>query len=207
MAADMEEDLCLLVLGVGPLALAVARAALLGGMSVALYTQHFQAPEDRLSVEGVEVRLARDKNTFMAGLRQKAFIPVLVETLAKNVERWPWDVLVDARVQEGAARSPHGFSATLRIALGAGPVAGVDCDLVVVADGPDPGALIRKGAAPAQPDLRRLFGLDSEADAIGRREKMLARAVVFAIEVERGGWSLFDWGGPNWPCAPSDENM
>jgi xanthine dehydrogenase accessory factor len=198
----MDENLCLLVLGVGPVALTVARAALLGGMSVALYAEHFQAPEDRLSVEGVEVRLARDKTTFLAGLRQKAFIPVLIRNLANNVERWPWDVLVDARVSEGAARLPHGFSATLRIALGAGPVAGVDCDLVVVVDGPDPGALIRKGAAPARPDLRRLFHLGPETETIGRHEKILARAVVFAIEAERGGWSC-----PDWPPAPSDENM
>jgi xanthine dehydrogenase accessory factor len=197
----MDEHVCILVLGAGPLALAVARAALLSGAAPAIYAEKFSAPLDQLSVEGVLARLARDKNTFLAGLRQKAFIPVLDPRLAGNVERWPWDVVVDARVKQGAGRKPHGFAAPLRIALGAGPVAGEDCELVVDVDGPDPGALIRKGSAPARADLRGLFGLEDAPDVLGPREKMIARAVIFAIESERGGWAY-----PQWPAKPCGDD-
>ncbi len=201
----MNADCSMLILGLGPFALAAARAALLSGAAVAVHVESFSAPLDKLSVGGVEFRLARDKNTFLAGLRQRAFIPVLVSHLARNVEQWPWDVLIDARVEEGARRKPQDFAASLRVALGAGPVAGRDCDIVVAVDGPDPGALIHEGAAPARAesgvDLRALFGLAPEPTRIGALEKTVARATIFAIEAERGGWSC-----PPWPSA-SDENM
>jgi xanthine dehydrogenase accessory factor len=45
-------------------------------------------------------------------------------------------------------------NAELTIALGPGAVAGVDCDLVIEAAGPDPGAVIRSGRANAGSPVR-----------------------------------------------------
>ncbi|WP_374547816.1 hypothetical protein [Rhodoblastus sp.] len=157
----MSEQTCILVLGMGPLASAAARLLFLAGYSVALH----QAEDPKIlrrkmsfadawaggvaCLDGVEARCARREREFLAGLRQKGFIPVLTRPIAGAVERWPWDVIVDGGRESGARGEEDLFEAPFRIGLGAGPRAGEDCDLVVATDGLDPGAVIRAGGAPA----------------------------------------------------------
>jgi xanthine dehydrogenase accessory factor len=163
----MSEQTCVLVLGMGPLASTAARLLLLAGYAVALY----QAEDPKIlrrkmsfadswaggraCLDGVEARMVRREREFLAGLRQKSFIPVLARPIAGAVERWPWDVIVDGGGESASARGEresagglNAFYAPFRVGLGPGPVAGEDCDLVIATDGPDPGAVIRAGSAP-----------------------------------------------------------
>lgn len=167
----MSEQTCILVLGIGPFASAAARLLFLAGYAVAI--QQSEDPTilrrkmsfadcwsgDRVSLDGVDARLARREREFLVGLRQKGFIPVLTRAIAGSVERWPWDVIVDASAESGASVRADTFDAPFRIGLGPGPVAGENCDLVIATEGPDPGAVIRSGVAPrigpqAEPGLR-----------------------------------------------------
>ena len=155
----MDEPICILVLGLGPIASATARLLLLAGHSVALQRR---APPKVLrrrmsfadawrkgaaALDGVEARLVRSDRAFLAGLRQKDFIP-LVDGRRDAEMAMGRGCRRDKRNRRRPRRSGH-FSARLRICLGAGRDAGDDCDLVIATDGPDPGALIRKGRAPA----------------------------------------------------------
>jgi xanthine dehydrogenase accessory factor len=163
----MSEQTCILVLGMGPLASTAARLLLLAGYAVALY----QAEDPKIlrrkmsfadswaggrsCLDGVEARMVRREREFLAGLRQKSFIPVLARPIAGAVERWPWDVIVDGggacargESESQSAGGLNSFYAPFRVGLGPGPVAGEDCDLVIATDGPDPGAVIRAGSAP-----------------------------------------------------------
>lgn len=179
----MSEQTCILVLGMGPLASTAARLLLLAGYSVALH----QAEDPKIlrrkmsfadswaggraCLDGVEARMTRREREFLAGLRQKSFIPVLARPIAGAVERWPWDVIVDGSRESGSAVDADSFYAPFRVGLGPGPVAGEDCDLVIATEGPDPGAVIRAGTAPrAKPRGEsgfRMAGL-SEAPHPGR---------------------------------------
>ena len=154
----MSDQTCILVFGVGPLASATARLLLLAGYAVALHQG--AAPKvlrrkmcfadawsrGRAMLDGVEARLVRGDAEFLAGLRQKDFIPLLAQPFAGAAERWPWDVVIDARREDGGRFETIACDAALRIGLGAGAVAGEDCDLAIAIDGPDPGAIIRHGA-------------------------------------------------------------
>ncbi len=153
----MSDQTCILVFGVGPLASATARLLFLAGYAVAMHQR--EAPKElmrrksfadawrqgKATLDGVEAQLVRSDAQFLAGLRQKSFIPLLARPFADATERWPWDVIVDAR-SEGVDRQEMLFDAPLRIGLGAGSMAGENCDLAIAVDGPDPGAVIRKGA-------------------------------------------------------------
>jgi xanthine dehydrogenase accessory factor len=166
----MSDQTFILVLGVGPLASATARLLLLAGYAVAL--QQREPPkvlrrrmsfadawrQGKATLDGVEARLARSDAQFLAGLRQKSFVPLLATPFAHAAERWPWDVIVDAR-SEGVDREEILFDAPLRIKLGAGAVAGENCDLAIAVEGPDPGAVIREGAIkiPAHAPQDRSF--------------------------------------------------
>ncbi len=166
----MSDQTCILVSGVGPLASATARLLFLAGYAVAMHQR--EAPKElmrrmsfadawrqgKTTLEGVEAQLVRSDAHFLAGLRRKSFIPLLARPSAGAAERWPWDVIVDAR-SEGAERDEILFDAPLRIGLGAGCVAGENCDLAIAVDGPDPGAVIREGAIkiPARSPQDRSF--------------------------------------------------
>lgn len=154
----MDELISILVLGLGPIASAVARLLLLAGHAVALQRR---APPKILrrkmsfadawsqgvaTLDGVDARLVRNDRSFLAALRQKNFIPLLTEDATG---RWPWDVVIDATGETGGAEAAADFNARLRICLGGGRTAGEDCDLAIAIEGPDPGALIREGRAPA----------------------------------------------------------
>jgi xanthine dehydrogenase accessory factor len=156
----MSEQTCILVLGMGPLASTAARLLLLAGYAVAIY----QAEDPKIlrrkmsfadswaggraCLDGVEARMVRREREFLAGLRQKSFIPVLARPVVGAVERWPWDVIVDGRGESASAGGMNSFHAPFRVGLGPGPVAGEDCDVVIATEGPDPGAVIRPGSAP-----------------------------------------------------------
>jgi xanthine dehydrogenase accessory factor len=160
----MSDQTCVLVLGMGPLASTSARLLFLAGYAVAiLQISDPKVLRRKMSfadawaggtacLDGVEARQARREREFLAGLRQKGFIPVLARSVAGAVERWPWDVIVDASRESGGGVDLDSFDAPFRVGLGPGPVAGEDCDLVVATGGADPGALIRSGAAPHEPE-------------------------------------------------------
>jgi len=158
----MEDPRCIIVYGLNELASAVARTLRLGGDAVALHEA--SAPtvlrrkmafsdawyDGAAVLDGVEVRRADCNADFLGGMRSGTFIPLLTHPLREVIERWPWDVVVDARGEVEPAARRIRDSAELTIALGTGAVAGTDCDLVIETRGSDPGAVIRQGSARAQ---------------------------------------------------------
>ena len=113
----------------------------------------------KLETEGVFQQPA--SAVFLAGLRNRAFIPLLARPLAEVVERWPWDALIDVRPAEERRYEKITGRADLTVALGAPAVAGEGYDLVIEMDGPDPGAVIRSGPA-------RLASRDRNAETFAR---------------------------------------
>jgi xanthine dehydrogenase accessory factor len=156
-ARPMTDQTSVLVCGINETASAVARMLLLSGYAVAMHQptppttlrrkmSFADAWHDGASMlDGVQARRADLSSDFLIGLRNRMFIPVLIQTFG-NVERWAWDVIVDAKTPR-ERREPIELHAGLTIALGPGPVAGVDCDLVIEVFGPNAGAIIRSGAA------------------------------------------------------------
>ncbi len=153
----MTDQISILVFGIDETASAVARMLLLSDYAVAI---HQPTPPTTLRrkmafadawhdgaamLDGVQARRADLSSDFLIGLRNRTYIPVLVQTFG-DVERWAWDVIVDAK-SPGERREPIKNLAELTIALGTGSVAGADCDLVIEAFGPNAGAIIRSGAA------------------------------------------------------------
>lgn len=158
----MSEQSCILVLGAGPLASATARLLFLAGYAVAMYGRGAsKILRRRLSfadawsigeatLDGVPARRVRSDVEFVIGLRRKSYIPVLAPPFAGATERWSWDEIIDGRSESERADDPFEADARVRLGLGAGFVAGENCDLAIAIDGPDPGAVIRKGAVPSK---------------------------------------------------------
>lgn len=274
----MSEQSSILVLGLGPIASATARLLFLAGFSVAIdQAQDPKILRRKMSfadcwgganacLDGVDALTARRENEFLAGLRQKEFVPVLTRPIAGAVERWPWDFVIDASRESGAAAPPL-LDAPFRIGLSdggpGGPVAGEDCDLVIATEGPDPGALLRAGPAPKTvsraeigfvsgglvaspttgrfraesvigaavekgqalghvgaapilaPRAGRLVGLrrpgagvaagewvaevahdpQTPFAGVGKREQQIARAALFAVQMEVNGWEPVAFSG------------
>lgn len=99
-------------------------------------------------LDGVEAKRADLSSEFLLGLQTREFIPVLRQRFTDVVERWPWDVIIGSEAEDEPRSSPLREFADLTIGLGPGYVAGDDCDLVIETEGPDPGAIVRKGPAP-----------------------------------------------------------
>jgi xanthine dehydrogenase accessory factor len=158
----MSEESCILILGADPLASATARLLFLAGYAVTMYGRG--APKTlrrRMSfadawsngeatLDGVTARRARSDIEFVIGLRHRSFIPILTPPFAGATERWSWDGIIDGRNESERAEDAFQADARVRIGLGAGFNAGVDCDLAIATGGPDPGAVIRKGGAPGR---------------------------------------------------------
>lgn len=195
----MSEQGSILVLGLGPIASATARLLFLAGFSVAI-DQAFEPKVLRRKMsfadcwggagahlDAVEARTARRENEFLAGLRQKEFVPVLTRPIASAVERWPWDFVIDASRESGAAAPP--VDAPFRIAFSSGeaggPVAGESCDLVIAADGPDPGAVLRQGAV-AKPISRAEIGFVSGGLAATPVTGRFRVETAIGAEIEKG---------------------
>ncbi len=197
------KDASVLVHGLDPTASAVARLLLLSGFAVAL---HQSDPPTSLSrkmdfsdtwhegvrrLDGVEARRVNNSADFLSGLRSRMFIPLLTQPMADVVARWPWDATIDVRSQDERRREKISRDAGLTIALGAPAVAGVDCDLIIDAYGPDPGAVIRSG--PASPG-RRGQGADRMARAAATKAGVFTTTLIIGEIVESGA-PLGDVGG------------
>ena len=154
----MTEETSVLVFGMDELASAIARKLHLDGHAVAL---HQPSPpttirrrmafadawyEGSATFEGVEARRSDKAKDFLAGLRSGQFIPILWHNFDEVTERWPWDVLVDARPSGGRVRHPLKNLADLSIGVGPGFIAGETCDIVIDTRAADPGAVLRTGS-------------------------------------------------------------
>ncbi|HTV34756.1 MAG TPA: hypothetical protein VME69_16965 [Methylocella sp.] len=155
----MTEPTSILVVGVDETASAVARMLLLSGYSVAIH----QAVPPRVLrrkmafgdawydgsaiLDSVPARRADQTADFLIGLRSRSFIPVLTQPFTEVVDRWPFDVIVDARIDAEARHERVKNHAELTIILGPGAIAGTDCDLVIEISGPNIGGIIESGSA------------------------------------------------------------
>ncbi|WP_034997345.1 hypothetical protein [Beijerinckia mobilis] len=160
----MNEETSVLVLGIGELASAVARKLHLAGHAVAINQSTPPAvirrrmsfadawTDGSCTFEGVEARRSDKSKDFLAGLRSGMFIPILWHNFEEVTERWPWDVIVDARPYDGKPRQRVRSLAELTIGIGHGFVAGDDCDLVIDTGLRDPGAVLRSGTLPVRPE-------------------------------------------------------
>ncbi len=189
----MTDQTSILVFGLNETASAVARALLLSGYAVAIHEAKPSATlrrkmafadawyEGESVLDGVVARRADLSSDFLIGLRNRMFIPVLTHPFAA-VERWSWDVIVDAQEPDERRREPVKNHAELTIALGPGPVAGADSDLVIEIFGPDPGAIIRSGTAraPSRGDETLHDGLPAIAQTSGifTSEKTIGKIVA-----------------------------
>lgn len=167
----MSDQICVLVSGIDETASAVARMLLLSGNAVAI---HQPRPPTLLRrkmafadawydgaaiLDGVQARRADLSSDFLIGIRNRMFIPVLTHSFADAIGRWAWDAIVDAQAPEERRRERIKSHAELTVALGPGPVAGVDADVVIETFGPDVGAILRIGAArsPSPSERERLL--------------------------------------------------
>jgi xanthine dehydrogenase accessory factor len=156
----MSEQICVLVCGIGETASAIARRVFAEDRAVAI---HQPTPPRTLrrrmafsdawydgatSLDGVEARRADLSSEFLLGLQTRQFIPILTQRFSDVIERWPWDVIVASRMDEVASIEDIKNCADLTIGLGAGFIAGTDCDIVIETEGSDPGAIIRSGSVP-----------------------------------------------------------
>ena len=166
----MSEETSVLVFGIDELASAVARKLHLAGYAVAI---NQSSPPDTIrrrmafvdawtdgtcTFEGVEARRADKSKDFLAGLRSGMFIPILWHNFEEVTDRWPWDVLVDARPLNGKSRQRVRSLAEITIGLGPGFNCGDDCDIVIDIGKRDPGAVLRSGSIPVRdPDEDAAF--------------------------------------------------
>ncbi len=158
----MSRDVSVLVCGVGEEASATAHALFAEGYVVALYRA--MAPRmlrRRMSfadvwydgyaqLDGVEARRADVNAEFVLALQTRSFIPLLRGRLSEALERWPWHVVVAAEEEKEAVTTGLRELGGLTIGLGPSFAPGVDCDLTIETQGPDPGAILHPGDAPYQ---------------------------------------------------------
>ena len=153
----MGNGLTILVRGMGPLASSLARHLLLAGYGVVLhqtippmvlYRQDSFADAwfDGVStLNGVEARRTDQGGEFLRGLQSRMFIPVLRLPLAEVTEKWPWDVVIDARTDPEARPQPLRDMAELTIGVGGGLEAGLHVDMVIESRGSLVGTVVRQG--------------------------------------------------------------
>jgi xanthine dehydrogenase accessory factor len=155
----MNKAKCVLVCGIGERASAVARRLLAEGYAVAI---HQSTPPRTLrrrmsfadawfdgaaALKGVEGRRVAIGSEFLSGLQSRQFIPVLRQAFVEVVERWPWDAIVAAPDDDEHVVVQRFLNfADVTIGVGAGLLPGIDCELVIETEGPDPGAVLRSGA-------------------------------------------------------------
>lgn len=268
----MREEKTILICGIGQTASAVAWRLFREDYAVAIQQETPPATLHRrmafsdawfdgvAGLEGVEARRAQTSGDFLLGLRSRQFIPVLAQPLEEIVGRWPWDVIIGTEELDAPVKL-NDF-AEFSIGLGAGYIAGENCDLVIETFGPDPGASIRAGSAPDRgaaasdkdqccavlaPDsgvfrpacaigeiiergdllgevegasapapihgriggmaragravvrgemIAEVFGAKAApATGVDRRNRLIARGVAFAVEMEFEGWAPISFDG------------
>jgi xanthine dehydrogenase accessory factor len=195
----MSKEKTVLVCGVGETASAAARRLFLEGYSVALFRT--TAPrvlrrrmgfsdawyDSFAQLEGVEARRADVSGEFVLGLQTKSFIPLLRHRFQDVVGFWPWDVIV--AVEEDTEPTPIALRdlAELTIGIGPGFTAGVNCDLVIETEGPDPGAILRAGeTAKARGGPERRVEPADGALAFAPRNGLFRASVSIGVTVEAG---------------------
>jgi xanthine dehydrogenase accessory factor len=192
----MASDLSVLVCGIGETASAVARRLFAEGYAVCLYRA--TAPlslrrrmcfadawyDGYALLDGVEARRADVHAEFQLGLQTRDFIPLLRGRYDEALERWPWDVIVAAREDKEPLTLDSPKDADLTIGLGADYEPGVDCDLAIETQGPDPGAIRRIGA-PA-PTARAARGAPATQVILSPAAGLFRAAVSIGTAVEAG---------------------
>lgn len=172
----MSEETSVLIFGINELASAVARKLHLAGYATAISQPTFPThirrrmcfsdawSDGSCTFEGVEARRADKTADFLSGLRSGTYIPILWHNFEEVTERWPWDVLIDARTFiPGKPGEAVRNLAELSIGLGPGLTVGDHCDLVIDTGGRDPGAVLRKGSQPQRtPEEDDVFALDGK---------------------------------------------
>jgi len=194
----MSNDKSILICGIGETASAVARRLFVDGYAVCLYRA--TAPlllRRRMSfadawhdgyalLEGIEARRADVNAEFQLGLRTRAFIPLLRGRYTESLERWPWDVIVAAHEDREPASLTSPDDAELTIGLGPSFRPGIECDFTIDTDGPDPGAIFRKGTLPQ----RRTRETGSEGQHVHAPVSGLFRAEVSIGAAVQAGATL-----------------
>ena len=194
----MSKEKSVLVCGVGETASAAARRIFLEGYAVALFRA--TAPrslrrrmcfsdawyDSFAQLEGVETRRADVGGEFLLGLQTRSFIPLLRHRLQDVIGFWPWDVIV--AVEEDTEPTPIALRDLAELTIGMGPSfsAGVNCDLVVETEGPDPGAILRPGEAAKARDLQRRNEPEDGALAFAPRNGLFRASVSIGMTIEAG---------------------
>ena len=194
----MSEETCVLVCGIGETASAVARRLFAEERAVAI---HQATPPRTLrrrmafsdawfdgdaALEGVEARRADFSSEFLLGLRARQFIPVLTQRFTDVAERWPWDVIVAAHAEDDSPSEFVKSHADHTIGLGGDFIAGVDCDIVVETQGPDPGAIVRSGRAPLRRQRMSDDGFANRCDVFAPSSGLFQAMKIIGAFVEAG---------------------
>ncbi|ARN80039.1 hypothetical protein [Methylocystis bryophila] len=194
----MSKDKSVLVCGVGETASAAARRIFLEGYAVALFrTTAPRVLRRRMTfsdawydsfaqLEGVETRRADVSGEFLLGLQTRSFIPLLRQRWQDVMGFWPWDVIV--AVEEDAEPRPTALRDLAELTIGMGPnfKAGLDCDLVVETEGPDPGAILRPGESARAPDSGRKGEPEDSVLALAPRNGLFRASVSIGMTIEAG---------------------
>ncbi len=212
----MSKEKSVLVCGVGETASAAARRIFLEGYAVALFrTTAPRILRRRMSfadawydsfaqLEGVETRRADVSGEFLLGLQTRSFIPLLRHRWQDVMGFWPWDVIV--AVEEDTEPTPIALRdlAELTIGIGPGFNAGVNCDLVVETEGPDPGAILRPGETARAQDRQRSEPEDG-ALAFAPCNGLFRASVSIGVTIEAGQALGFVEGTP--ALAPANGRL
>lgn len=102
--------------------------------------------DGRAELAGVEAVRVAQVESLGARLASRTAVPVFLGDLRTALQRWPADVLVDARMRKHAVPEPQRGLARLTIGLGPGFEAGVTTDLVIETQwGDELGRVISEG--------------------------------------------------------------
>ncbi|HEY1736656.1 MAG TPA: hypothetical protein VGG12_08420 [Methylovirgula sp.] len=147
-----------LVLGLDEQASAIAHKLHLDGHAVAMHQPC--APktirrrmafadawfDGSVTFDGVEAKRCDRRKDLLSGLRTRLFVPILPGSFDEVAERWPWDVIVDARAVDARVGQLTMDRAGFTIGVGAGFIAGLTCHRVIDTRARDPGAVLHEGS-------------------------------------------------------------
>ena len=194
----MVDRRSILICGVGETASAVALRLFLDGHAVALCQvtgpnllrrrmSFSDAWFDRYAtLGGVAAQRTDSVSEFVDAMRMRDSIPLLRRSLSFAVEHWRFDAVVASRDDEETIDGPLNDFARRSIGLGHGFSPGVDCDLVVETDGPDPGALFYERLAARRSRAARMTSLDCEFDVVAPKTGEFRARVSVGLPIEAG---------------------
>lgn len=192
----MVDRRSILICGLGETASAAALRLFLDGHAVALC--QVTAPNllrrrmsfsdawfDRYAtLGGVAAQRINSLSEFVDAMRMRDSIPLLRRSLSSAVENWRFDAVVASRDDIETIDGPLNDFARRSIGLGHGFSPGVDCDLVVETDGPDPGALSYERVATHRSRAAQLISLDFEFDVTAPRTGKFRAYVSVGLSIE-----------------------